>query len=236
MAKLYIVATPIGNLEDFSRRAERVLNEVDVIACEDTRTTRVLLSRYGIEPKNRMVAYHEHNEEAGGRKILSHLDNGLDVALCSDAGSPAISDPGYRIIVDLLESDHEMEVIPGPGAVETALVYSGLPTSSYTFRGFPPRKTGARQRFIEMSRNLPHTIIFFESPHRIGAFLIDLLAVLGDRQAAVCLELTKKFERFHRGYLSDLIPDFEGRKAKGEITVVVAGNHPKLTRPEQTEG
>jgi len=230
MAKLYIVATPIGNLEDLSRRAERVLGEVDVIACEDTRTTRVLLNRYGIEPKMRMVAYHEHNEEAGGRKIMAHLENGLDVALCSDAGCPGISDPGYRIVLDLLESDHQMEVIPGPGAVETALVYSGLPTSSYTFRGFPPRKTGARQRFIESDRDQPHTLIFFESPYRIGAFLADLLAVLGDRRAAVCLELTKKFERFHRGWLSDLVPEFEGRKAKGEITVVVAGNHPKLQR------
>ena len=233
MATLYVIATPIGNLEDISARALRLLEEVDQIACEDTRVTRVLLQRYSIQPKTRPIAYHEHNEEAGGRKIVERLDAGEDVALCSDAGCPGISDPGYRIISAVLETDHTLVVIPGAGAVETALVSSGLPTSSYTFKGFPPRKSGQRQRFIALDQDLPHTLVFFESPHRIGVFLKDLYQVLGNRRAVVCLELTKKFERFHRGWLKDLAGEFEGKKERGEITVVVAGNNPKLCRTEE---
>jgi 16S rRNA (cytidine1402-2'-O)-methyltransferase len=233
LATLYVIATPIGNLEDLSARALRLLQEVDVIACEDTRVTRVLLNRYGIEPKTRLLVYHEHNEEAGGRRIIDRLESGDDVALVSDAGCPGISDPGYRIITAVLDTDHELVVIPGPTAVEMALVSSGLPTSSYTFKGFPPRKSGARQRFIAIDKEMPHTLVYYESPHRIGAFVADLHAVLGDRRAVVCLELTKKFERFHRGWLKDLAESLAGKKERGEITVVVAGNNPKLHRESE---
>ncbi|MCK4304127.1 MAG: 16S rRNA (cytidine(1402)-2'-O)-methyltransferase [Candidatus Eisenbacteria sp.] len=230
MATLYVIATPIGNLGDISHRAIQVLGTVNVIACEDTRKTRVLLDRFGIKPRQRLLSYHEHNEEQGGRRILRRLAAGLDVALCSNAGYPCISDPGYRIVTAALDQGHRLEVIPGAGAVEPALLSSGLPTSSFTFKGFPPRKPGPRRRFLERELESPHTLVVFESPYRVGTLLELALVVLGDRRAAVCVELTKRFEAVHRGYLSDLAEAFTGRKVRGEVVVVIAGNHPKLIR------
>lgn len=230
MATLYILATPIGNLEDISHRAIRVLGEVDVLACEDTRVTRVILERYGIARPAKVLSYHEHNEERSGARILGFLGDGLDVGLCSNAGYPGISDPGFRVISSVLEQGHRVEVIPGAGAVEPALLASGLPTSSYTFKGFPPRKAGARRRFLETDGGAAHTLVVFESPRRVAVLLGDALAVLGDRRAAVCVELTKKFEDVHRGWLSDLAEEFGDRKIRGEVTVVIAGNHPKFIR------
>jgi len=230
MATLWLIATPIGNLEDITHRAVRVLREADVLACEDTRQTLKILQRYEIQREGKFVAYHEHNEERAGATLLAHLAEGRSVALCSDGGMPAISDPGFRLIASAIVAGHTVESIPGPSAVQSALVVSGLPTSSYTFKGFPPRKSGARVRFLQEDGDRPHTLVLFESPFRIGALLADAFTALGDRRAAVCIELTKKFERIHRGHLSDLAREFEGVAVKGEITVVIAGNHPKFTR------
>lgn len=231
MATLWLVATPIGNMEDITMRAIRILREVDVLACEDTRQTVKILQRYEIHREDKFVAYHEHNEERAGAALLAQLAQGRSVALCSDGGMPGISDPGYRLAASAIEAGHTVEVIPGPSAVQTALVVSGLPTSSYTFKGFPPKKSGARIRFLAEDADRPHTLVVFESPYRIGAFLADALTALGDRRAAVCIELTKKFERVHRGHLSDLTGEFAETTPRGEITVVIAGNHPKFTRP-----
>ena len=234
MATLWLVATPIGNMEDITHRAVRVLREADVLACEDTRQTSKILQRYEIQREGKLLAYHEHNEERAGNTLLAQLAQGRNVALCTDGGMPGISDPGYRLVASAIDAGHTTEVIPGPSAVQTALVVSGLPTSSYTFKGFPPRKSGARVRFLAEDADRPHTLVVFESPFRIGALLMDAVTALGDRRAAVCIELTKKFERVHRGYLSDLARDFEALSTKGEITVVIAGNHPKFVRSTES--
>ncbi|MFH1144722.1 MAG: 16S rRNA (cytidine(1402)-2'-O)-methyltransferase [Candidatus Eisenbacteria bacterium] len=230
MATLYLVATPIGNLEDVTFRAVRILSSVTTLACEDTRTTRKLLARHGIARPARLFACHEHNELRAAAGIVHLLDGGTDVALCSEAGYPGVSDPGYRVIAAALEAGHRVEVIPGAGAVEPALLASGLPSTSFTFKGFPPRRPGPRRRFVESDREAPHTLIFFESPNRVAAFLTDAQQVLGDRRGAVCIEMTKKFEEVHRGWLSELIAFFAGREIKGEVTIVIAGHHPKFTR------
>lgn len=220
---LILIATPIGNLEDITHRAERILREIDALACEDTRTTRKILQRYDIPKPKTLLSYHEHNEPVAGKRILAILNEGQSVALVSDGGYPGISDPGYRIVNAAIDAGHRIEVLPGASAPPMALLLSGLPTSSYTFMGFAPRKTGARRRAFEAEADRPHTLIFFESPHRIGAFLQDALAVLGHRKAAVCIEMTKKFERIHRGFLDDLAGDFDGVTVKGQVTVVIAG-------------
>lgn len=224
---LILVATPIGNLEDITHRAVRVLREVDALACEDTRTTRKLLQRYDIPKPRALLSYHEHNEPVAGKRILGLLNEGQSVALVSDGGYPGISDPGYRIVNAAIDAGHRIEVLPGASAPPMALLMSGLPTASYTFMGFAPRKTGARKRALEAEAERPHTLIIFESPHRVGAFLKDALAVLGPRKAAVCIEITKKFERIHRGSLEDLAGDFDGTTVKGQVTVVVAGTDRK---------
>lgn len=235
MATLYLIATPIGNLEDLTHRAARILRETPVIACEDTRKTRVLLGRYAIPRPRKLISYREHNEERAAHGIVKLLDEGADVALCSDAGYPGISDPGYRVASLAREAGHRVEVIPGAGAVETALLASGLPSASFTFKGFPPRKPGPRRRFLEMDAALPHTLVFFESPLRTALLLRDALAVYGDRRAAVCIELTKKFEEIRPGWLSELAAALDGEKIRGEVTLVVAGAHPKFTRPAPGE-
>ncbi|NIA13447.1 MAG: 16S rRNA (cytidine(1402)-2'-O)-methyltransferase [Nitrospiraceae bacterium] len=227
---LYLVATPIGNMEDITLRALRILSEVDALACEDTRFTRRIFERYEMPSPRTIFSYHEHNERAAGKRILGLLEAGTSVAVCSDGGCPCISDPGYRIVAECRERGYPIDVLPGASAVSTALVASGLSPASYTFKGFPPRKSGARRRWLEAERDLPHTLVIFESPYRIGKLLADAFAVLGDRSAAVCLELTKKFEEIHRGYLSDLAAQFEGKRPKGEISVVIAGNNPKFAR------
>lgn len=227
---LYIIATPIGNLEDITLRAIRIMEQVDILACEDTRHTRKLLSRHSSRMKGTLFAYHEHNEQRASEKLIALLKQGISVALVSNAGSPGISDPGYRIVSTAREEGLHVEVIPGPSAVIAALVASGLPTSGFTFKGFAPKKKGQRKRFLEMEKDASHTLIFFESPYRIGSFLEDAYLVFGDRLAAVCIELTKKFERVHRDYLSVLAGMFAGKKEKGEITVVIAGNKPKFVR------
>lgn len=234
-AVLYIVSTPIGNLEDMSFRAVQILGGIDALASEDTRHTRKIFARYEIPAPKIFFSYHEHNEDSAGRKILKLLEEGKRVALCTDAGTPGISDPGYRIISQALEQGFSVDIIPGPSAVTSALLASGLPTSSFTFKGFPPRKDGQRKRFLEMEKEVPHTLIFFESPHRVEVLLKDAREVLGNRRAAVCIDLTKMFEEIHKGYLEELYQALEGKKIKGEITVVIAGNHPKFTKSSKDE-
>ena len=229
---LYIVATPIGNLGDFSYRGVQVLREVDVIACEDTRRTRILLNRFEIPMPLLMVSYREQTERKAGRRLIQLLEAGKTVALCTDAGYPGISDPGYRLICDAIERGIQLQVIPGASAVPVALLVSGLPSSSYTFKGFPPRKSGAIRRFFEAEKDMSHSLTFFESPTRLVKTLTLAVEVLGDRRAAVCVELTKKFETVSRGFLTDLIASLTGQKIKGEVTVVIAGNNPKFIRSE----
>lgn len=226
---LHVVATPIGNLADLSPRALDTLKTAGLIACEDTRRTWALLSAFQI-PRPEMISYRQGNEERAGERILRALQDGRDVAICSDGGYPGISDPGYRIIRLAAQNSLPFDIIPGASAVELALLYSGLPTSSFTFKGFPPRKPGALRNFFAEESQAPHTLVFFESPFRVAHSLKAALEVLGDREAAVCLELTKAHERANRGFLSDLIPLFDGKTTKGEITIAVAGANPKFTR------
>ena len=230
LGKLLVIATPIGNLEDLTLRAKRILSEVDALACEDTRHTRILLARYDIPRPKLLFSYHEHNEDRAAQRILGLLASGQNVGLCSNAGYPGISDPGYVVISQAVSRGFAVEVIPGASAVPTALLSSGLPTSSFTFKGFPPRKAGRRRTFLEAERDLPHTLVFYESPNRLGALLQAALEVLGDRQAAVCIELTKMFEDVRRGPLSTLAREFEDAKVKGEVAVVIAGNNPKFAQ------
>jgi 16S rRNA (cytidine1402-2'-O)-methyltransferase len=218
---LYLVATPIGNLSDITLRALETLAGADVLACEDTRVTRVLLDRYGIV--NRPYAYHEHNADEAGPRLLAALGAGKSVALVSDAGTPLVSDPGYRMALMAIEAGHRVVPIPGASAPLAALVGSGLPNEAFFFAGFLPSKDKARRdRLAELSA-VPATLMFFESPHRIAATLAAAADVLGDvRAACVCRELTKTFEEFRRGTLGDLAAHYaDGHTVKGEIVFVV---------------
>ena len=232
---LTLVATPIGNLGDISPRAVETLRGAEVIACEDTRRTRALLSHLGIPRPAVFVSYRQGNEERTGAYLLELVREGRAVVLCSDGGYPGVSDPGYRLLAAAVEAGLDVDVIPGPSAVPVALLLSGLPTSSYTFKGYPPRKGGARRRFFEQEKDLPHTLIVFESPYRVAATLGDALAALGDRRGAVCMEMTKAFQRVRRGYLSELLADTE-KTPRGEVTIVIAGNHPRFTAGSSHDG
>ena len=221
---LYVVATPIGNMKDVTLRALDVLRGCDALAAEDTRRTRQLLTRYEIPRPRTLLSLHEHNEEHSAQRVVGLLQGGAKVALCSDAGTPLISDPGYRTLKLVVEGGFPVVAIPGPSASVAALTISALPPSSFTFKGFPPRKPGPRKRFFEQDAEQPHTLVVYESPHRIARMLADAHEALGDREACVCIDLTKKFEATHRGLLSALAEQFDGVTVKGEITVVIAGN------------
>ncbi|MCS7235992.1 MAG: 16S rRNA (cytidine(1402)-2'-O)-methyltransferase [Armatimonadota bacterium] len=218
---LYLVATPIGNLEDVTLRALRVLREVDLVAAEDTRQVRKLLDRYGIQ--QRVVSYHEHNERTRIPQLLGALRSGRSVALVSDAGTPVLQDPGYRLVRACAEAGIPVVPVPGPSAVTAALVASGLPTDRFAFLGFLPRRRQARRRSLEEVRDQRATLVLFESPRRLVDCLQDLLEVLGDRRAAVCRELTKVHEEVRRGRLSDLLRGVRDQPVRGEVTVVVEG-------------
>ena len=226
---LHVVATPIGNLGDLSARAQETLRSVSLIACEDTRRTWQLLSNFGV-PRPEMVSYRQGNEERLVGRIVDEVRAGREVALCSDGGYPGISDPGYRLIRACAQANVPYDVIPGASAVNVALLMSGLSTSSFTFRGFPPRGPGALRNWFAEDSGRPHTLVCYESPFRVAATLEAALDVLGDREAAVCIELTKLHERVSRGYLSDLVREFRGAEVKGEVTLVIAGDNPKFTR------
>ena len=219
---LYLVATPIGNLGDITVRALEVLRSVDLIASEDTRKTSILLNHYDIHKPQK--SYHAFNEKKVVPKLVQKLLEGDSIAVVTNAGTPGISDPGYSLVQAAIEHDIPVTAIPGASAVVLALTLSGLPAHSFIFKGFPPRKSGARQRFIAEDGASPHTQIYYESPYRIQSFLEDALAVLGDRNAAFANDLTKKFESIQRGKLSDLIEFFKSEAPRGEYTVVIEGN------------
>ncbi|MEL6345411.1 MAG: 16S rRNA (cytidine(1402)-2'-O)-methyltransferase [Myxococcota bacterium] len=224
---LYVVGTPLGNLEDITLRALRVLRSVDVMACEDTRRTWKLLNHFEIPRPSHFFAAHDHNEARVASRILGFLEAGVPVALVSDAGMPLISDPGFVVSRAAREADHPVHIIPGPTAAVTGLVASGLPVHSFLFKGFPPRKSGQRTRFFEEELMNPATLIVYASPHRIGSVLNTAAAVFGDRPAALCVELTKKFEQIERGGLLSLAARFAEKAPKGELTLLIHGYHKK---------
>ncbi len=231
---LYLVATPIGNLSDISLRALETLAAADVLACEDTRVTRVLLERYGIA--RRPFAYHEHNAEDAGARLLEVLERGESVALVSDAGTPLVSDPGYRLVESALKAGHRVIPIPGPSAPLAALAASGLPTDSFFFAGFLPQKQKARLERLEQLGRIPGTLVFFESPHRLAQSLEDCASAYGgERLAAVCRELTKAFEETRRGTLAELAAFYGGAASiKGEIVLLI-GPPPEEMETSQAE-
>ncbi|MBR1871144.1 MAG: 16S rRNA (cytidine(1402)-2'-O)-methyltransferase [Kiritimatiellae bacterium] len=229
MANFKLVATPIGNLGDLSTRALDAFKNAQLIACEDTRRTWQLLAHFGI-PRPEMVSYRQGNEETIGERVLAAVRAGIETVLCSDGGYPAISDPGYRLMRLAAQQGIDYEVIPGASAVDVALLASALPTSSFTFRGFPPRGPGALRNFFREDADKEHTLVIYESPFRTGATLQAAFEVLGDREAAVCIELTKLHERVRRGYLSELAAEFANKPIKGEVAIAIAGANPKFMR------
>jgi 16S rRNA (cytidine1402-2'-O)-methyltransferase len=218
---LYLVATPIGNLGDITLRALETLRSVDVVASEDTRKTGLLLKHFDI--RKPQIAYHEHNEARAGDRILGLLAEGKSVAVVTEAGTPGISDPGYSVVQRAIAAGEDVTMIPGPAAVIMAVVLAGLPLHSFTYRGFPPHKPGPRRRFLEVDRDSPHTLVFYESPYRLEAFLADALAVYGDRDAAISHELTKIHESVERGTLAELLAGVRQTPPRGEYVVVIAG-------------
>jgi 16S rRNA (cytidine1402-2'-O)-methyltransferase len=219
---LYLVATPIGNLEDITLRALRVLKEVDLIACEDTRHTRRLLDHFGINKPT--VSYHEHNEQARAPELIARLLGGASIAMVTDAGTPGISDPAYRIVTAAIENGVTIVPVPGATALITALIASGLPTDAFFFVGFLPPKKQARRARLEELRMIEATLIFYEAPHRIRETLIDAEEVLGNRQAALARELTKLHEQFLRGTIEELRAHFAQHEPRGEMVLVIHGN------------
>jgi 16S rRNA (cytidine1402-2'-O)-methyltransferase len=218
---LYLIATPIGNLGDISQRALQTLRAVDMVASEDTRHTGQLLKRFEIDRPQ--LSFHEHNERQAGNRVIDLLTQGKDVALVSDAGTPGISDPGFTLVRRCIDENLPFTMIPGPSAFVMALVLSGLPSHAFTFRGFPPRKPGQRRHFLEIDAASPHTLVFYESPHRIAALLDDARTVYGDRRAALANDLTKMFERVDRGLLSELLALVQATEPRGEYVLVVEG-------------
>ena len=219
---LYLVATPIGNLADISQRALQVLNDVDLIACEDTRHTHKLLQHYGITTKT--ISYHEHNEQQRTAQLIDSLKQGSDVALVSDAGTPAISDPGFRLVRAAIENEVTVVPVPGPSALISALVAAGLPTDEFFFAGFLPSRSNARRVRLEALKTVPGTLIFYEAPHRLAATLKDAYEILGEREAVVARELTKLHEQIKRGRLSELANFYEEEDARGEIVLLIDRN------------
>lgn len=218
---LYLVATPIGNLDDITLRALETLRAVDFVASEDTRKTGRLLKHFDISKPQ--IAFHEHNERQAVERIIGLLRDGKSIAMVTDAGTPGIADPGFIAVRRALEEELPVTLIPGPTGLIMAVVLSGLPVHSFIFRGFPPRKRGQRQRFLAVDQKSPHTLIFYESPYRLVEFLKDALAVYGDRPAAVANDLTKLYEQVWRGTLSSLLTEIEGIALKGEFIVVIGG-------------
>ncbi|MEH6890975.1 16S rRNA (cytidine(1402)-2'-O)-methyltransferase [Bacillus sp. JJ864] len=219
---LYLVPTPIGNLEDMTFRAIRMLKEADFIAAEDTRQTKKLCNYFEIETP--VMSYHEHNKEVSGRKILDMLEQGKTVALVSDAGMPCISDPGYDIVVQAVAEQYPVVPLPGPNAALTALIASGLETKHFYFYGFLRRHKKERKAELEKLRYIPNTMMFYEAPHRLGETLVSMKEVLGNRNVVLCRELTKKFEEFIRGSLEEVIHWAKENEVRGEFCVLVEGS------------
>src|SRR4051794_8162106 len=224
LGTLYLVATPIGNLADITHRALQVLNDVDLVACEDTRHTHKLLSHYGITTKT--ISYHEHNEQQRAAELIDRLKQGTNIAVVSDAGTPSISDPGFRLVRAAIENGIVVVPVPGPSALITALIAAGLPTDEFFFAGFLPSRTSARRTRLTELQSIPGTLIFYEAPHRLAATLKDAYEILGEREAVVARELTKLHEEIRRGRLSQLTADFTDRKQdlRGENVVLIDRN------------
>ena len=220
---LYLVATPIGHLADITHRALQVLNDVDLIACEDTRHTHKLLNHYGITTKT--ISYHEHNEQQRATELIDRLKQGTNIALVSDAGTPSISDPGFRLVRAAIENDIPIVPIPGPSALITALIAAGLPTDEFFFAGFLPARANARRTRLSEVQSVPGTLIFYEAPHRLAETLKDAYEILGEREAVVARELTKLHEEIRRGRLSELTADYADRTdIRGEIVLLIDRN------------
>jgi len=218
---LYIVATPIGNLEDITFRALRILNEVSLIAAEDTRRTRILLNHYKIMKP--LISYHEHNHARKEKDLLKMLSSGKSIALVSDAGTPGISDPGIHLVRAAIEASIPIVPIPGPTALVSALSISGLPTGGFLFEGFLPSRQGERRSFLQGLTRETRTMVFYESPRRIKDTVREIISVLGDRKMALCREITKLNEEIIRGRASEILGMIQGRNIKGEITLVIQG-------------
>ena len=229
---LYIVSTPIGNLEDMTMRAVRVLKEVSLIAAEDTRRTGLLLKHFDIQTP--LTSFFEGNEQKKGDFILSKLTGGDSIALVSDAGTPGISDPGFRLIQKAIEEEIPVVPIPGPSAVIAALSVAGLPTDAFLFRGFLPHKSKKRRDLLQELEGLRETLVFYESPYRISGTLQDILDILGDREVVLARELTKIYEEILRGKVSEIQRQITGRKLKGEITLVIQGRMRRLSETLDT--
>lgn len=219
--KLFLVPTPIGNLKDITLRALEVLKEVDIIAAEDTRQTLKLLNHFEI--RKSLMSYHKHNEQAKGDEIISKLKEGKNIAIVTDAGTPGISDPGAIVVSKCIDENIEFEVLPGATAITTALVYSGLDTTKFLFRGFIPRETKERKILLDEIKHSKETLIFYESPHRILSTLTFLRDNLGNRKIALCRELTKLYEEIKRGTIDELIEEMKDKNIKGEFVMVVEG-------------
>jgi 16S rRNA (cytidine1402-2'-O)-methyltransferase len=218
---LYLIATPIGNLNDITLRALDTLRQVDVIASEDTRKTGLLLKHFSISKPQ--IAFHEHNEQRAGERIAALLEEGKSIAVVTNAGTPGISDPGFTLVRRAINAHVDITMIPGPTAFVMALVLSGLPVHGFTFRGFAPRKSVGRCKFMAIDKESPHTLIFYESPYRLEGFLSDALETFGDREAAIANDLTKMFEQVQRGTLSSLLEAVSQSKPRGEYIIVIAG-------------
>ena len=232
--KLYLVATPIGNLGDITLRALDTLREVDVVASEDTRKTGLLLKHFAISKPQ--IAFHEHNEQRAGERIAGLLKEGKSVAVVTNAGTPGISDPGFTLVRRAIQAHLPVTMIPGPTALVMALVLSGLPVHSFTFRGFPPRKPVGRRKFFAVDKAAPHTLLYYESPYRLEAFLKDAQEVFGDREAAIANDLTKMFESVQRGKISSLLETIS-TTPKGEYIIVIegAGKQPVIAEDENED-
>ncbi len=229
---LYLVATPIGNLSDITHRALQVLRDVDLIACEDTRHTHKLLSHYGITTKT--VSYHEHNEQQRAEQLIDQLKQGSNIAVVSDAGTPAVSDPGFRLVRAAIENEVAVVPVPGPSALISALVAAGLPTDEFFFAGFLPARTNARRARLSELQSVPGTLIFYEAPHRLAATLKDAYEILGERDAVVARELTKVHEEIRRGRLSELSEHYEREEPRGEIVVLIDRNVISAAKPQSS--
>src|SRR5215213_10176606 len=217
---LYLVATPIGNLADITHRALKVLSDVDVIACEDTRHTHKLLNHYGINTKT--ISYHEHNEQQRATELIERLKQGSNIAVVSDAGTPLVNDPGFRLVRAAIENEIAVVPVPGPSALITALIAAGLPTDEFFFAGFLPSRASARRARLAALQSVPGTLIFYEAPHRLAETLKDAYEILGEREAVVARELTKLHEEIRRGLLSELTADYTERTdIRGEIVVLI---------------
>ena len=230
---IYLVSTPIGNLGDITERALKTLREVDIVLSEDTRKTGLLLKHFNISKPQ--ISFHEHNERRMLERVAGLVDEGKSLALVTDSGTPSVSDPGFRLVRRAIELGWKFTSVPGPAAFVMALQLSGLPVHSFTFRGFPPRKRGQRMRFFLQDRRSLHTLIYYESPHRICGTLQDMVEAFGDRDAAIAHDLTKLFESVERGTLSELTALYAKKQPKGEYTVVIRGAGEEEAQEEEAD-